>query len=145
VDEAAQERPRKLVDDRSLPVGQHDRPVVLATWTGLGKHVRPMARVAADDHALMLPMPGGRDSAVDRRELRRSDRVRDDLGITGVECDAQVGGPRHERDVAVAEIEPEQIGVAPRVGGSPRHEHMFAHASDGIATIAQPAGLGGLV
>jgi hypothetical protein len=89
VDQPAQEGPRERVHDRALPVGEHDRPLVLAPRARLRKEVQPAAVIRRDaDAALPADVvhahaDSGQHGAGGRHTCG------DDRGIIGIE-------PEHE-------------------------------------------------
>src|SRR3712207_3014866 len=68
--------------------------------------------------------------ATERHRLRH---LFDDPGVGRVLVDVQPPRPRVSKQVAVAEVDPEEIRVLlGRPLHCPRHEHMFANVPDGM-------------
>src|SRR4051794_41862271 len=100
-----------LVDDGLLPVGQDDRPLVLATGAVLGEEARPRLGVHRHDDDLVRRMTMDGDTAPWMDALHRRRDLREHR-MPRVDGDAQaVNAAPRSRDVTVAEVEAEQVRV----------------------------------
>src|SRR6266536_2591815 len=113
VDQSADQRPRMLLDDRALPVRQHDPPLVLLARTVLRQQARPMhpvrgviaaADAAGDAHAIAAE---GHHRAIDLGGDRR-------VGISA--RDSKFGYPRSGYEVPVAQVLAEKVCVLRALG-----------------------------
>jgi hypothetical protein len=126
VDQPAQELTRIRVHDPALPGLEDDRPLVLSTGAVLREHVWPQPAATDDTYAfewcLIAP-----DVAARRDELHRRPAVLDQLWIPGVAGDHElVAATAADADVAIAEIQAQQIAVGVSIRRLEANEHMFA-------------------
>jgi hypothetical protein len=98
---------RVTVDDRALPVGQDDRPLVLAAGAVLRECLAPVRRVAVDHEPAVATMEPCCDAMEQGGQLGRGNRLVDDLGIGPVEGEAQTVRAGRRPNPAVAEVEAE--------------------------------------
>jgi hypothetical protein len=107
------------VDDRALPVGEHDRAVVLPPGTRLGEDLVPVVPVRLDDDRARALDREHRDPFSRDRQLHSGRGLLDDLRVDPVEGDHESLGPLMPDDASVAQVQAEQIRVGPGVGWSP--------------------------
>ena len=96
-------------DQLSLPLREHDRPLVLAAGAVLREQAAPVLPVSLDDDR-----PWGADMEDLHPWSYSSENVAhvgDDPRKTGVAGDAQRGVPREARQTSVSEVEPQQSGI----------------------------------
>lgn len=107
---AAEERLGMVVDDESLPLGQRDLPLVLAAGTVLREKARPLLGVRADLYAAGL---GNAPNRVTRQHGAHGGfaLVEDPRVLRVKRHDEPEHAARMRRDVAVPEIEAEQVRV----------------------------------
>jgi hypothetical protein len=107
VNQAAKKLVGKPVErDVLLPTPEHDRPFVLPAWAVLGKETRPVVRVAADIAASLLLKTA--DASSRHYPLDGVDALTHDAGMVIADGDDESMQPvRFDRDVTVAEVQPE--------------------------------------
>jgi len=119
MDQALDELLWEPVGDLALPVGQEDRPLVLATGAPLREDLEPALPVRLEDDRAGTRDGQHRDWTARPACFHGGSRVLDDVWIDPVERDDEPSSAEVRRDPAVTEIEPEQIGVGDRIGGRP--------------------------
>ena len=133
------EAPRKSgipIDESSLPSSEDDRPCVLRPGAVLRQDIRPLLPTRFDHRA------AGSSSLVDtsvRHDL--GDGVRgslDDLRIAGVERETQLEAAARRREIAVTEVQTEQIHICRCI-----HERMLQERETEHCPSAQGRHRGG--
>ncbi|GAB3783703.1 hypothetical protein GCM10027601_16400 [Nocardioides ungokensis] len=95
-----------LFDDRTLPVLEDDRSLVLAARTVLGEEARPVLPVCLDDDRARCGHQEDLATAPDSQD--RPARVLDDAGQGGIAGDSERPVPCLLREASVAQVEPQQ-------------------------------------
>jgi hypothetical protein len=100
-------------DERLLPRLENDRPVVLLAGAVLGEQAREVTVVDGENHHTLAARDPCDAIAGEAAAQKRLGLV-DDRDMPSVEEDAQTLCARESCDMAVAEVEPEQLGVVGR-------------------------------
>ena len=115
VDEPAEQQLGRAIAEVALPIRQGDEAGVLAPRPVLGKEARPVLRERVDLDARAVSAELDRRAAGRHHLGQRRLAVADDHRVAPIESDPE---PKHvarvSRDVAVPEIEAQQVGVCAR-------------------------------
>ena len=136
---AAQEGPGRGVDELPLPRLEPDPSLVLLARPVLREQAREVAAVDPQDdgRAAVGQHPAGAVGREDASQQRLA--LADDARVARVERQSQALGAGERRDVTVAEVEAEQLGVVRGGEGDPRAAAPAARAGAARRVGRRPA------
>ena len=108
------ERPRLMPDVLMLPALEHDLPLMLHAVTVLGKEAWQVGVVEREDGHRPTVCELASNRVLREASLKELMRTGDDPGVLRVEEQTKPQGPTHSNDVAIAQVEAEQLGVLAR-------------------------------
>jgi hypothetical protein len=123
VEEATEELFREAIDDVFLPAIESDRSLMLPFWPMLRKEHRPLVACGgeADSFAILCAPSRSPGSHVRNPRQMAVEHSSHDSGVFGIERDFENGRSRRGKgEIAVAQVDAQQIAVAPRIKGPPR-------------------------
>jgi hypothetical protein len=128
IDETAEELVGPASGELSLPLIEHDRPIVFLAGAGLGEEARPAFPVGRDLDAVLRPQLDVCRATSDLSHRRGS--AVNDSGVLNVEDDPEpVDAPWIRGDAAVAKIETKEVDIL----GRQLAERMLGSASRAAA------------